>query len=276
MNQLFLKLAGPAFIFQSFSFLKRFLLVVYFIDSSVFLFQLSALWDLFCFNVSGTTAEQSRGALSVLCMVAKSSPSVLSSHLQDIVDIGFGRWAKVEPLLARTACTALQRLSKEDKEKLLSSNGSRVFGILEGLVTGFILPENIWYAAADRAIATIYTIHPTPETIAADLVKRSLSSVFNCHGDGKLQNDMDNGSSSVLTTVQVTKLSRYLFVVSQVAMNQLVYIESCVRKIRKEKAKKEKIVADDLKANANTSDVQKVTWFLILLFLDSACLHGVI
>ncbi|CAA2991811.1 condensin complex subunit 1 [Olea europaea subsp. europaea] len=218
---------------------------------------LSALWDLFCFNVSGTTAEQSRGALSVLCMVAKSSPSVLSSHLQDIVDIGFGRWAKVEPLLARTACTALQRLSEEDKEKLLSSNGSRVFGILEGLITGFILPENIWYAAADRAIATIYTIHPTPETIAADLVKRFLSSVFNCHGDGKLQNDMDNGSSSVLTTVQVTKLSRYLFVVSQVAMNQLVYIESCVRKIRKEKAKKEKIVANDLKANANTSDVQK-------------------
>ncbi|KAL2456135.1 hypothetical protein Adt_46932 [Abeliophyllum distichum] len=161
---------------------------------------LSALWDLFCFNVSGTTAEQSRGALSVLCMLAKSSPSVLSSHLQDIVDIGF----------------------------------------------------------ADRAIATIYTIHPTPETIAADLVKRSLSSVFDCHGEDKLQNDMDYGSSSVLTTVQVTKLSRYIFIVSQVAMNQLVYIESCVRKIQKEKAKKEKMVADDQRANANTtSDAQK-------------------
>ncbi|KAL2501833.1 hypothetical protein Fot_35681 [Forsythia ovata] len=219
---------------------------------------LSALWDLFCFNVSGTTAEQSRGALSVLCMLAKSSPSVLSSHLQDIVDIGFGRWAKVEPLLARTACTALQRLSEEDKKKLLSTNGSRVIGILESLVTGFSLPENIWYAAADRAIATIYTIHPTPETMAADLVKRSLSSVFDCHGEDKLQNDMDYGSSSVLTTVQVTKLSRYIFIVSQVAMNQLVYIESCVRKIQKEKAKKEKMVADDQRANANTtSDVQK-------------------
>ncbi|GKF06271.1 hypothetical protein Tco_0036939, partial [Tanacetum coccineum] len=50
--------------------------------------QVSALWDYFCFNVSGTSAERSRGALSVLCIAAKSSTNVLSSHLQDIIDIG--------------------------------------------------------------------------------------------------------------------------------------------------------------------------------------------
>lgn len=90
-----------------------------------------------CFNVNGTTAEQSRGALSVLCMAAKSSAGILSSHIQDIIDIGFGRWAKVDPLLARTACIAIQRLSEEDKRRLMMSNGSRLFGILESLVTGF-------------------------------------------------------------------------------------------------------------------------------------------
>ncbi|KAL0404834.1 UNVERIFIED_CONTAM: Condensin complex subunit [Sesamum radiatum] len=219
---------------------------------------LSALWDFFCFNISGTTAEQSRGALSVLSMAAKSSPTVLSSHLQDIVDIGFGRWAKVEPLLARTACLALQRLSEEDKKKLLSTNGNRVFGILEGLVSGFSLPENIWYAAADRAIAALYTIHPTPETIAADLVKKSLKSVFDSSEGSEVQPDMDSDRYHVLTSVQVAKLSRYLFVVSHVAMNQLVYIESCVRKIQKAKAKKDKMVAEDRKLDENkASDAQK-------------------
>ncbi|XP_058210768.1 condensin-1 complex subunit CAP-D2 isoform X2 [Rhododendron vialii] len=201
---------------------------------------ISALWDFFCFNISGTTAEQSRGALSVLCMAAKSSTAVLGSHLQDIIDIGFGRWAKVDPLLARTACLALQRLSEEDKKKLLSSNGSRVFGILESLITGFWLPQNIWYAAADKAIAAIYAIHPTPETLAADLVKKSLTSVFNCSGGDELQNDISSGNTNFLTTVQVTNLSRYLFVTSQVAMYQLLYIETCVRKIQKERAKKQK------------------------------------
>ncbi|KAF8395656.1 hypothetical protein HHK36_019606 [Tetracentron sinense] len=205
---------------------------------------ISALWDFFSFNVSGTTAEQSRGALSVLCMAAKSSTAVLSSHLQDIVDIGFGRWAKEEPLLARTACIALQRLSKEDKEKLMLTTGSRVFGILQNLISGFWLPENIWYAAADKAISAIYTIHPTPETLAADLVKRSLNSVFDCSGGDECPNDIDSGSTSVLSTVHVAKLSRYLFVVSHVALNQLVYIESCVRKIQKQRAKKEKLDAE--------------------------------
>ncbi|KAL0339746.1 UNVERIFIED_CONTAM: Condensin complex subunit [Sesamum radiatum] len=170
----------------------------------------------------------------------------------------FGRWAKVEPLLARTACLALQRLSEEDKKKLLSTNGNRVFGILEGLVSGFSLPENIWYAAADRAIAALYTIHPTPETIAADLVKKSLKSVFDSSEGSEVLPDMDSDRYHVFTSVQVAKLSRYLFIVSHVAMNQLVYIESCVRKIQKAKAKKEKMVAEDRKLDENTaSDAQK-------------------
>ncbi|KAI3772650.1 hypothetical protein L6452_03840 [Arctium lappa] len=210
----------------------------------------SALWDYFCFNVSGTSAERSRGALSVLCMAAKSSADVLSSHLQDIIDIGFGRWAKIEPLLARTACIALQRLSADDQKNLLTNHGSRIFGVLDSLITGSWLPEHIWYAAADRAISTIYAIHPSPETLAADLVIRSHNSVF---GVDELQNDTDGGSSSVLTAVQVTKLSRFLYVISHVAINQLVYIESCVRKIQKEKAKKEKLVAEGHHVDGNSS-----------------------
>ncbi|KAL6145156.1 hypothetical protein ACLB2K_055844 [Fragaria x ananassa] len=172
----------------------------------------SALWDFFCFNISGTTAVQSCGALSILCMASKSSSTVLSSHLQDIIDIGFGRWAKIEPLLARTACIALQRLSEDDRKKLLLSTGSRVFGILESLVTGFWLSENI------------------------------------CGGE-ELQNEIGSGSVGILATIQVERLGRYLFVVSHVAMNQLLYIESCLRKVQKQKVGKEKINYDFQQAN---------------------------
>ncbi|XP_042509695.1 condensin complex subunit 1 [Macadamia integrifolia] len=202
---------------------------------------ISALWDYFSFNVSGVTAEQSRGALSVLCMAAKSSTGVLGSHLQDIIDIGFGRWAKEDRLLARTACLALQRLSENDKEKLLSNSGGRVFGTLQSLITGFWLPESIWYSFADKAISAIYSIHPTPEVFAANVVKRSLLAVFDCSGGDESPIDTDFGSlNNILSTMQVTKLSRYLFIISHVALNQLVYIELCVRKIQKQKAKKGK------------------------------------
>ncbi|MFQ6635664.1 hypothetical protein Gotur_011165 [Gossypium turneri] len=212
---------------------------------------ISALWDFFCFNVNGTTAEQCRGALAIICMAAKSSSAILGSHLQDIIDIGFGRWAKVEPLLARTACIAIQRLSNEDKKKLVLSNGSRIFGILESLITGFGLPDNIWYAAADKAIDAVYILHPTPETLAADLVKKSLSSVFDGTSGDALQNDIASSNSIVLSTIQVVKLSRYLFVASHVAMNQLAYIESCVRKIQKQKGNKGKVDSEGTE-NAET------------------------
>ncbi|CAH9068843.1 unnamed protein product [Cuscuta epithymum] len=217
---------------------------------------LSALWDFFCFNIGGTTAEQSRGALSVLCMAAKSSTAVFSSHLSDIIDIGLGRWAKVDPLLASTACTALQRLPEEDRKKLLFTNGRRVFGILENLIIGNSLHESIWYATADKAIRTIYTIHPSPEKVAADLVKKSLGSIFNCGEGEELQNDIQNGGSNVPTIINVPKLSRFLFIVSHVAMNQLLHIESVVRKVQKERVKRELMVSEQTEDNTH-AEAQK-------------------
>ncbi|XP_074306747.1 condensin-1 complex subunit CAP-D2 isoform X2 [Silene latifolia] len=205
---------------------------------------ISALWDFFCFNVPKTTAEQCRGALAVLCMAAKSSSGILSSHLQDIIDIGFGRWAKVDPLLARTACVALQRLSEEDRKKLLASNGSRIFSTLESLIAGSWLPDIIWYTAADKAVGAIYTLHPAPESFAARIVKKYQSSVFHRSESGDLEHEMDDGTGQGPTTVQVGKLGRYLFLISHVAMHQLVYIESCVRKIQKQKAKKDRQESD--------------------------------
>ncbi|XP_031473605.1 condensin-1 complex subunit CAP-D2 [Nymphaea colorata] len=201
---------------------------------------ISSLWDFFNFNVSGVTAEQCRGALSILCMAAKSSPKILGVHLQEIIDIGFGRWAKEDPLLARTACVALQRLSEEDKAKIISGGG-RVFGVLQNIINGFALPEHIWYAAADKAIAAIYSIHPRPEILAAEVVKKALNLTFPCNGTSNVTN-AESGSgndNTSISAVKVTKLSRFLFIVSHVALSQLVYIESCVKKVQKQKKKKE-------------------------------------
>ncbi|KAM0947830.1 putative armadillo-like helical, condensin complex subunit 1 [Dioscorea sansibarensis] len=199
---------------------------------------MSALWNFFSFNSNGVIAAQSRGALSILCMALKSTPGILGSHLQDIVDIGFGRWAKEEPLLARTACVALDRLSDEDKHKLRCGS-IKIFSVLQSLLTGSWLPENVWYAAADKAIKAIYSIHPTPEIFAAEVVKKSICSLFSYSGNDEMPTDADNQDVNV-STVSAAKLGRCLFIISHVAFNQLVYIESCIHKLQKQKAKKEK------------------------------------
>lgn len=218
---------------------------------------------------------QSRGALSILCMAAKASSSILSTHIQDIIDIGFGRWAKEETLLARTACAALERLSEEDKAKIRSSGG-RVFAVLQSVINGFWLPDNIWYAAADKAINAVYSLHPTPEKFAADIVKRSLSSVFSCTVRDEVPNGVDQGSTDFLSTVPAVKLSRFLFIVSHVALNQLVYIESCLRKVQKQKSKKEKSGSLAGNPHGGSTEVSEVCVHLIkqliLFFVKFFCL----
>ena len=216
--------------------------------------QVSALWDYFCFNINGVRPVQSRGALSILCMAAKSSPSILGTHLQDIIDIGFGRWAKEEPLLARTACLALQRLSDEDKGKLINTN-SRVFAALQGLVTSFSIPEKIWYGAADKAISTIYTLHPAPEIFATETAKKSLSSVFSVLGTEDVSNGDETENDASLSSVSPSKLGRFLFVISHIALNHLVYIENSVRKIQKQIRKNEKSqsTTEDLQSDVSKS-----------------------
>ncbi|XP_062190372.1 condensin-1 complex subunit CAP-D2-like [Phragmites australis] len=215
---------------------------------------ISALWDYFCFNINGVRPVQSRAALSILCMAAKSSPSILGTHLQDIIDIGFGRWAKEEPLLARTACLALQRLSEEDKGKLVNST-SRVFAALQGLITSFSLPEKIWYGAADKAINTIYTLHPAPENFATEIVKKSLNSIFGVLGMDDVSNGDETQNGALLSSVPASKLGRFLFVISHIALNHLVYIETSVRKIQKQKQKDDKSqsTTEDIQADASKS-----------------------
>ncbi|KAG8099187.1 hypothetical protein GUJ93_ZPchr0013g37460 [Zizania palustris] len=212
----------------------------------------SALWDYFCFHNIGVRPVQSRGALLILCMAAKSSPSILGTHLQDIIDIGFGRWAKEEPLLARTACLALQRLSKEDKVKLISTS-SRVFAALQGLITSLSLPEKIWYGAADKAISAIYALHPTPEIFAAEIVKKSLSSVFCVLGTNCVSNENETHNGSILSSIPATKLGRFLFITSHIALNHMVYIETFVKKIQKQKQKNgiSQPTSEDFQADAS-------------------------
>lgn len=229
--------------------------------------QVSALWDYFCFNINGVRPVQSRGALSILCMAAKSSPSILGAHLQDIVDIGFGRWAKEEPLLARTACLALQRLSDEDKSRLINSI-SRVFAALQGLTTSFSLPEKIWYGAADKAISAIYTLHPAPEIFATEIIKKSLSSVFSVLGTDDVSNGDETQNHAFLSSLQPSKLGRFLFLISHIALNHLVYIETSVRKIQKQKRKNENSQSINEDPQLDASKRSEVNYFLLAISLS--------
>lgn len=138
------------------------------------------------------------------------------------------------------------------------------------------LPEESWYSAAEQAINAIYVLHPTPEAFASALLIKFSQSVFgrsNLRARNPLPVEESSNSGPAVPESparmegdeyqpMASPLSRFLFAVAHVALKHLVYVETCVRKVRKQRADKEKAAADvaaDLQANAGGSSAQQAS-----------------
>ncbi|OAE32488.1 hypothetical protein AXG93_3242s1100 [Marchantia polymorpha subsp. ruderalis] len=228
---------------------------------------LSALWNIFTFNAPTVTPDQCRGALAVLCMAAKSNAKILRSNIQNILDIGFGRWAKDDVMLARYACIALQRLSEEDRMSIRASH--KIFSILSNLIIGPGLPEVCVYSATEQALNVIYELHPTPETFSSTILVKFSQEVFEClptnngHSEqtGVSPDNSNRSNSSLLhdfSSINAEKLSRFLFVAAHIALKHLVYIESCVKRLRKQRGDREKAAANAASELEEIEDQEQV------------------
>ncbi|XP_024390641.1 condensin-1 complex subunit CAP-D2 isoform X6 [Physcomitrium patens] len=220
----------------------------------------AALWNYFTFNAADVTPQKSRGALVVLCMAARSKPQILSSQLKSMICICLSRRAGEDSLIARYACIALQRLSDADRVGLGPNH--KIFSVLASLIIGPGLSEEVWYSAAEQAINAIYALHPTPEKLVSGLLLQFCKSVFGtfqeidieCSSRG-VPTASDNGVPVSPLRVgfdmiepRASHLSRFLFTLAHIALKHLVYVESCVRKLRKQIADKEKAAADTVAA----------------------------
>lgn len=124
------------------------------------------------------------------------------------------------------------------------------------------MSEEVWYSAAEQAINAIYALHPTPEKLVSGLLLQFCKSVFGtfqeidieCSSRG-VPTASDNGVPVSPLRVgfdmiepRASHLSRFLFTLAHIALKHLVYVESCVRKLRKQIADKEKAAADTVAA----------------------------
>jgi len=176
-----------------------------------------------------------------------------------LVQVGLGpRW-KEDEYIARYTCIALQKLakkptrkSKDDKaasmddvyaHNRLKSNHP-IFQKLSDLVKDNTIT---WYGATEQAINTIYVLSEKPDQICAAIIKDVAFSIF-----PQIQPNPPQVNTEHLEC-SVADLSKFFFVVGQVALKQLVHIEEIHSEIRKRRSAQ----ADKSAANQNQNPNQQ-------------------
>ncbi|ORX60492.1 hypothetical protein DM01DRAFT_1300277 [Hesseltinella vesiculosa] len=142
------------------------------------------LWQVYGFARGQIPKHQRRGAIIILGMLAKADTDVVAEKIDVMLDIGLGHAGKVDLVLARHTCIALQRLA--------GTKSDQVRGVYEGqrfpmahpmfhkLRTMIDIPSKSmeWFGMCEQALNAIYGLGDHPDLLCGDLIKARTKLVF--------------------------------------------------------------------------------------------------
>ncbi|KAK9823736.1 hypothetical protein WJX72_005030 [[Myrmecia] bisecta] len=188
-----------------------------------------------------TGTGEVRAALSLISMAGADKPELVADHLTDLLKIGFEQ--QRDPLVTRSACLALQCLQPAS-DAAAQAALQPVFQALTRVLVASPLPDAGWYSAAEAAMAAIYTLHPAPQALCSAVLQHTAASVLAPPSPGPEATEEGPGVAVLHATVSAAALSRFLFLLGQVALKHLVHVEGLARAIRRKRAHAEKVAAD--------------------------------
>lgn len=168
---------------------------------------ITVTWDIFAGKVPGARTEQRIAACMLIGMFTPSHPESLRSRVQILEEIGLN-----EPVYARWACAALCKLPEGSDSSMRVSH--RLIELCKNTTD---------LAVIDQAITAIFRLHPSPSQDVSTLVRELAVSIA---GKGD--------------RVPISELSRFLVLVGQVAIKQLVRVESMVAALRRNTLKQDR------------------------------------
>lgn len=108
---------------------------------------------------------------------------------------------------------------------------SKAYAALSRVVVASRLPERNWYSAAESALGALYALHPSPSDMAQALLGHMAQAALQTAA---------SGDASQPAKASAQDLSRFFFVLGQVALQQLVLVEALAARVRRLRADKEK------------------------------------
>lgn len=199
---------------------------------------IKTLWKIYGYpqNIS---KSQRRGAIILLGMIAKADNTVATSGMDTILNIGLGERGLEDLGLAKYSCIALQRCVSKDEWKKLptpgeeNSGSNRVPSNHDAIykLAAFLLSVGDsmeWFGVAEQAVKAINDLCETPSVVFTEIIKVKSRQVF--------------GKSDDIPDRQFG-LAQLLFIVGEVALKTMVYLERCEASFKRAKIAAEKAQA---------------------------------
>ncbi|XP_042876759.1 condensin complex subunit 1-like [Penaeus japonicus] len=197
---------------------------------------LTLLWERFTKTLPDTTDDESLAALILLAMCANSEAHIISSNIGVLVNSGLGEKGQCNFTLVKETCTALLKLSTT-KPKTDDPNPPNRFDrdheiferlakiLLEGLSA---LEDRQYSPMAVEAVSLIYSLAEHPDLICGEILQ-GMSKIMLEYYTGMADPTSESSQSQTEDIkVPVGILTRFFVFVGQVALRQLIHLDTYV------------------------------------------------
>ncbi|AAS54763.2 AGR273Cp [Eremothecium gossypii ATCC 10895] len=195
------------------------------------------------------TTDHIHGSIIVLGMLALADCQIALKGLDQLLNSGLGDSGQKDLILARFSCIALQRMVHRDAKFSSDAEVPRQADAVDKLHAKIIeyTEDPNYYAMCEQAINALFRISHNPDVVCSAIIKEKIMMTFG---------ERDELPSAKSSSYRIISLAHLLFIVGQVAIKLVVYLENCEaefkkRKIENEMAKKEGKTAE---ANANNAE----------------------
>ncbi|CDO96289.1 unnamed protein product [Kluyveromyces dobzhanskii CBS 2104] len=212
---------------------------------------INALWtiyqSLFTNGKVGTaefSPSQIHGAITVLSMLALADNEVGLRGLPIILKIGFDHG---NLQIIKMTCIVLQRMVASDQNEI--PHQEEVLKSLHNLVISST-NDHAYYSMCEHAINAIFEISKRPDIICNNIIKEKTMITF-----GELRNKgAENPSSQAFADSRIVSLCQLLFVVGQVCIKVIIFLEKSEAEFKKSKIQYETLKAASTENNATDPD----------------------
>lgn len=206
---------------------------------------INVLWDIYKYplthedyNTSIMLKNKIHGSIIILGMLALEDNSIISKGLPYLQRVGLDSMGELDLTLCKYTCIALQRIASKSEDLAVDKVQEEI--IVKKIYSKIIkyTTDPQFYPMCEQAVAALFVVSSQPDFVVSSLIKEKTMMTF-----GNPEESSELSSSKDIS--RITSLSQLLFIVGQVTVKTLVYIEKCEGQFKKRKLSAENINRND-------------------------------